>query len=100
MIPLTDELDALSEELRTGLWTPSPVETEAAQNLADLAELTTSGIRKALHPARKTRSRLVMSFEKVASVLSLPQVHEEADSRLHLLTVAQRLAREIATTEM
>ncbi|MFB7619262.1 hypothetical protein [Kitasatospora sp. NPDC056181] len=96
MTPLTDELEALREEFRTDMWTPSAGEITAAACIAALPELTAITIRNALQPARLTRSRLVIAYEKVASVMSLPAIHEEPDSRDHLLYTARDVAREIA----
>ncbi len=96
MTPLTDELESLREEFRTDVWTPSTGEVTAAASIAALPELTTLTIRDALQAARLTRSRLVVVYEKVATVLSLPTIHEEPDSRDHLLYTAQDVAREIA----
>ncbi|MET8704301.1 hypothetical protein ABZW10_36430 [Kitasatospora sp. NPDC004723] len=96
MTPLTAELEALVQEYQAGLWVPSPAEISAASNLSELSELSTLGIRTAIAPARATRSRLVIAYEKVASVLSLPDIHGAPDALDHLVATASNVASEIA----
>ncbi|MFJ8628890.1 hypothetical protein ACIRD3_39415 [Kitasatospora sp. NPDC093550] len=97
MTPLADELEALRQEYRAGIWVPSPGEDSAARSLASLSELTALGIREALGSARTTRSRLVITYEKVASVLTLPDIHGAPDNRDQLVGAAVDVAKEIAT---
>ncbi|MFD9691318.1 hypothetical protein ACFWXO_36790 [Kitasatospora sp. NPDC059088] len=100
MTPLSDELEALRQEYRAGIWVPSPGEDAAAQSLASLSDLTALGIRDALGPARTTRSRLVITYEKVASVLSLPAIHGAPDTLDQLVATAADVAKEIATASI
>ncbi|WP_404871075.1 hypothetical protein ACI1MP_38020 (plasmid) [Kitasatospora griseola] len=97
MITYAERLEALRLDLVTGQWAPSPGEITAAQALTELTSFTAESIRMALTPARTTRSRLVIAMEGVASVLSLPPIHEEESDRRGLLDEARETARVVAS---
>lgn len=90
------DLDALANDLAAGSWTPTTTERAVAAEIAALPQLSCLGIRAALGPARTTRSRLVVSYERVAGVLNLPPVHEEEAGRSRLIEQARTLAAQIA----
>jgi hypothetical protein len=91
-----EEVSQLREELGAGRWVPSDGEKAAAQAVSELPALSVVGLRLALNPARTTRSRYVIAMEGVAMVLSLPEVHEEHQTRERLVHLAEDLSREIA----
>lgn len=96
MMRLVDEAAVLESDLTEGRWTPTTAEKQAAETLAALPEFTPLTLRAALDPCRRTRSRVVMLFERIASVLTLPQIHEEAGSREHLIKAGRDVAAKIA----
>lgn len=96
MIGPINEVSQLRSELTAGGWTPSEEEKAAAQAVNRLGTLTVVGVRLALNPARKTRSRYVIAMESVATVLSLPEIHEEHETRERLVHLAEELSREVA----
>lgn len=97
MTTYTERLRTLLQDLEAGHWAPSLAEVEAAKNLTQLPRLTPITVREALAPARLTRSRLVVALEGVASVLSLPPIHEEESDRQALLDQAVETARAVAS---
>jgi len=97
VITYAERLESLHRDLATGQWAPSPQEIEAALALTGLTVLTAESIRAALAPARLTRSRLVIAMEGVASVLSLPPIHEEEVDRQELVRHAFETAQAVAS---
>lgn len=93
---LVDEAASLEADFTGGEWTPTAAEKEAAASLAALPELTPLTIRAALDPCRLTRSRVVMLYERIATVLTLPPIHEEAAGREQLVAIGRHVAAKIA----
>jgi hypothetical protein len=89
------ELRDLRVALAEGRWAANTAEREVAGRLVAAGGLTAAGIRAEL--PSEIHGEFFSAMERVATVLDLPAVHEDAETRPTLLNAASALLEAVAS---
>jgi hypothetical protein len=94
MVEPMEEVEALRAAVAGGSWTPTDAERSAARSLLGMGKLESAAVRRVL--PSEHRGPFFAALERVAMVLDLPTLHEDAASRPALMEAVSKLLCEVA----